>query len=283
MAIGTIFDVREMTLHDGPGLRTTVFLKGCPLRCAWCHNPEGQSFEPELMVREGACRHCGACREPCGHPECAPFGRCARACPEGALSISGRRVEARELAEEILPQKAVLLAGGGGVTLSGGEPLSQPDFAAELATSLKPLHVAVETSGYASPESFELVLESVDLVIFDIKLVDPEAHRAWTGARNEPILANLRLLIASGRRFVARVPLIPTVNDDAGTLREMAGLLVPARDRVRVELLPYNRLAGAKYPMVGRPYNPGFDEAAPRRSGPGPFLEVGLPCRMLRI
>ncbi len=291
-ASGRIFDLREMTVHDGPGIRCTVFFKGCPLSCAWCHNPEGISFEPELMVRAKGCRNCGRCREPCGHPDCAELGRslgrdrglgegrCLHHCPQGLVSRAGEDVTAEALAARMLELGDMLE--GGGYTISGGEPLAQGEFLFEFVERLRPSHVAVETSGFAAPEIFREAMRRVDLVILDLKHMDSAAHLAGTGRPNETILRNLDELVASGAEFWVRVPLIPGYNDGAVNLAATARRLEPAAGRVRVELLSYNRLAGAKYGMLGREYRPFFDEAAPAEADLSPFRERGIAAELKR-
>jgi pyruvate formate lyase activating enzyme len=281
MERGTIFDIREFTVHDGPGMRTTVFLKGCPLRCAWCHNPEGLSFEPELMVREDACQCCGSCRRPCSHEACRPFGRCTRACPHGLLRIAGETVTAGELAARLKKQENILRANSGGITISGGEPLAQPAFLLELLGELQPIHTVIETSGHGAPEAFAHAIVRTSLILFDIKHTDARRHRELTGQDNRLILENLAVLIASGRPFIARIPLIPGVNDSPENLRTTAQLLKDAPGLQRVELLPYNPFAGAKYPLVGRIYRPGFDEKRAVRADTAAFERFHLPCVVL--
>lgn len=253
---GTVFDIKEFTVHDGPGMQVTVFLKGCPLHCRWCHNPEGLSPKPELMIKKAQCTGCGRCLEPCEHPECAPFGRCLHACPKGLVSVSGEEWEVAALAAHIR-QFRPFFAGGGGVTFSGGEPLMQADFVAEVCTGLPDIHKALQTSGCAETAAFERVLDGVDYVLFDLKLADGEAHRRYTGMDNAPILRNFTLLKRSGKRFVVRIPIIPGITDTLENLSALSDLVEDSP----VELMHYNRLAGAKYDMVGRRFTlPGLEE-----------------------
>ena len=250
MRKGVLFSIEEFAVNDGPGIRTTVFLKGCPLRCAWCHNPEGQRHEPQPLTKQGRTERCGY------------------------------EIDAEALAEKLRRDEEIFRDSGGGVTFTGGEPLAQVDFLCEVLDRLGDIHTAVETSGYASAEAFKRVLERVDFVLFDIKLADSSLHRRWTGVGNELILANLKTLCASGKPFVARVPLIPGVNDSAANMEATAELLVGAKGLVRVELLRYHKTAGAKYPMVGLDYTPDFDEdAAPEIHDK--FTEKGIKLLIL--
>ena len=260
---GVIFDIKEFTLHDGPGARTTVFLKGCPLHCIWCHNPEGMDVSPTLMVKENLCTNCGACRKPCDHPDCQPFGRCLHICPKNLISVAGTAVTAGALSDKLIRQKD-FFGKDGGVTLSGGEPLRQPAFASALGSLLREagVHTALQTSGYASEDAFRRVLASVDYVLFDLKLADENEHIRYTGVSNVPILRNLGILRASGTPFVLRIPLIPGITAREENLRALAGL---AGDDP-VELMPYNPYAGAKYRMVGKPFT--YKEQA---AGPVPL------------
>lgn len=230
MLSGIVFSIEEFAINDGPGIRTTVFLKGCPLRCAWCHNPEGWSPEPQWLTKKGR-------KERCGYA-----------------------IGADELAAKLLRDKDLYRDSGGGVTFTGGEPLMQAPFLCEVMYRLPGVHKAVETSGYGSEQAFAGVLEAADLLLFDIKLADPALHRRYTGVDNARILANLQTLKASGKPFVARIPLIPGVNDTPQNLEATAQLLEGAAGLQRAELLRYHKTAGAKYPMVGLPYNPPFDE-----------------------
>jgi pyruvate formate lyase activating enzyme len=242
---GVVFDVRELTVHDGPGLRTTVFLKGCPLRCAWCHNPEGLSPGPQVM------------RSATGE------------------RLVGRSYTSAELAS-LLNRQAPLLRGNGGVTFSGGEPLMQSAFVADTIVRLEDLHVALDTSGYAPEEGFRRVASQCDFVLFDLKLMKSEGHRRWTGVDNEPILRNLALLAELGTPFVIRVPLVPGVTDTNENLRAIAHRLSTLPRRPKVELLPYNRAAGGKYAACGLEWRPSFDETAATNASLEPFQELNI-------
>ena len=232
MSKGTIFSIEEFAINDGPGIRTTVFLKGCPLRCAWCHNPEGLSPKPQIFhAMDGD-------------------------------EICGREVEAKDLAADLLKNREFFEMNGGGVTFTGGEPTMQPDFLCEVMDLLPGVHKAIETSGYCKPEVFERVLQRLDLVLFDIKHADPLQHRRWTGVDNAPILANLQTLKRSGKPFVVRVPLIPGVNDSLENMEATRDLVKDAPGLQRLELLRYHKTAGAKYPKVDMEYNPAFDTDA---------------------
>lgn len=230
MSTGIIFSIEEFALNDGPGIRTTVFLKGCPLRCAWCHNPESWKKEPQPIVKKGR-------EEVCGYS-----------------------IEASELARQLRRDEPLYRDSGGGITFTGGEPLLQWQFLSEVMDLLPSMHKAVETSGYAPEEAFKAILSRANLILFDIKIVDPVLHKQYTGSDNAPILKNLKTLKDSGKPFVARIPLIPGVNDTTENMEASARLIQDAPGLVRAELLRYNQVAGAKYPMVGIPYNPPFDE-----------------------
>lgn len=247
---GIIFDIKEMAVHDGPGIRTTVFFKGCPLRCRWCHNPEGLKSVPQLMKKEKNCLHCNRCRQACTHTECQPFGRCLHVCPENCLSIAGREVLAKDLAKELILSAEVLGDNFGGFTFSGGEPLAQPGFLLELIRELKEYHLCIETSGYADSEIFKKVIENLDFVIMDIKLADSKKHKEYTGVENGRILENFEMLKESGKPYIIRTPLIPNITDtkeNLDTIQKMIG-------ESTWEKLPYNEMAGAKYKMLDMKY-----------------------------
>jgi len=252
MSVGRIFDIKEFAVHDGPGAGITVFLKGCPLRCVWCHNPEGQRFERELMVKGALCAHCGACLRDRESEDFRMWGRNISACPRGLLSICGADVTPKQITERILPLKNLLDMMEGGVTFSGGEPLVYADFVCETAALLheQGIRTAMESCGYATQETFLRVLSHMDYVMMDIKLMDAAEHKQYTGVSNEPILRNARLLMESGVPFVFRTPLIPHITDteeNLAAIRDFVG-------NAPWETLPYNSLAGAKYPMLGREY-----------------------------
>lgn len=247
---GVIFDIKEMAVHDGPGIRTTVFFKGCPLRCKWCHNPEGFSAQTQLMYKETRCVRCGRCMTKCVHPECQPFGRCIHICPQNCLEISGRTVEAKELACELKQNAKILGDSFGGFTFSGGEPLAQYKFLDELTDELKDYHLCIETSGYADKAVFKKIIDKLDFVIMDIKLADIELHKKYTGVSNEKILENFTVLKKSGKPYLIRTPLIPNISDTKENLDAIKKLIGTSE----WQQLPYNKMAGAKYKMLGMSY-----------------------------
>ena len=262
-----VFDLQRFSLNDGPGIRTTVFLQGCPLACFWCHNPESQSLSPVLLHYDARCLRCGACARVCptgciavdaaswsiDRSRCTLCGRCAEACPVESVVLSGRIWEDDALLDRLLPDLPFYRESGGGVTFSGGEPLLQAAGLARFLPRLKEqgIHAAIETAGAVPASELDLVLPHADLFLFDLKHVDPAAHRAATGADNRRILENLARVAASGTPVVVRVPVIPGFNDS-----EQA--LVAIADRAaglgigRIDLLPYHRLGSSKYAALGR-------------------------------
>lgn len=247
---GTIFDIKEFSIHDGPGGRITVFLKGCPLRCVWCHNPEGLKKEPQLMHKKNLCTNCGMCFLPCEHDECKKFGRCIHSCRNGAMSVSGYEISSDELAEKLNRNERLLKSLDGGITISGGEPMLQADFVCELAGKMKNLHKAIQTSGYTDEETYKRVIDKFDYIMQDIKIVDSEKHKLYTGVENDKILKNIEYLKNSGKEFIFRVPLIPNITDTKENLDAISKIT----EGFKVEYLPYNNLAGAKYEMLGMKY-----------------------------
>ena len=248
---GTIFDIKEMAVHDGPGIRTTIFFKGCPLRCKWCHNPEGLSFELQLMYKYARCIDCKSCQKECIHPECQSFGRCIPACPENCLEITGREVTAKELAKELKESAHILGDSFGGFTFSGGEPLAQPQFLLELIEELKDYHLCIETSGHVNTKTFKNVLDKLDFIIMDIKLADRKAHKKYTGSGNMQIIENFKVLKDSRKPHVIRTPLIPGITDTPENLAAIEKIVGDSE----WEKLPYNAAASAKYKMLGMKFN----------------------------
>jgi len=265
---GVIFDIKRFAIHDGPGIRTTVFLKGCPLRCPWCHNPEGVLPSPEHSWREGRCVACGSCAQACergaitfpgGRPvvdqeNCILCGQCVEACPTGALEIVGRTVAAEEVMREIAKDVIFYDESGGGATFSGGEPLMQPEFLGRLLALCKAgeVHTAVDTTCHAPWEVIEPLLGGIDLLLCDIKHVDAATHERLTGAGNELILENLRKLARLGKAMVMRMPIIPGMNDDDANIMA-TGEFVSSLDGVRrIDILPYNEGGRSKLARLGR-------------------------------
>ncbi len=266
-ASGIVFDVQRCSFHDGPGIRTTVFFKGCPLRCRWCHNPEGIVPVPEILADAARCLGCGSCRAACPRPGgplgrgrrlgedgCLACGRCAEACPSGARRISGRIWSVGELLADVRKDLAVFEESGGGVTFSGGEPMLQPAFLRSCleACRAEGLHTAIETCGSAAREVALSIAERADLLLWDVKHLDPNQHRELTGAPLEPILANLRAVSGLGVPIWLRVPVIPDLNDGPENLRAVARLAAELPSVLRVSLLPYHRAASRKRERLGR-------------------------------
>lgn len=235
------------------------FLKDAHLKCIWCHNPEGMSFKKELMVSKASCTNCGRCTSVCKYDECVLCGKCIDVCPLRLRKICGREVEAKDLAKELLADKDFLEKNKGGITISGGEPFAQPEFLIELITWLKPIHIAIDTSGYALQEIFEKVVENVDLVLFDVKHTDSKIHKLVTGVDNRLILKNLNYLCSIDKKFYIRIPLIPGINDTRENMEKIAELIKDAKGLEGVDFLPYHKTAGVKYPMLGKIYKPDFD------------------------
>ncbi len=266
-----VYDIQRLSLNDGPGIRTAVFLKGCPLRCAWCHNPESWDPEPRLAYTDSLCRLCGECVRVCptgshSFPEtpggairhavdwntCTACGKCVEACPYDALSLCGREYTVSELYEALKPDFPYFSVGeGGGVTLSGGEPMANVDFLLEFLRRKGSLHVCLETSGQASAEDFRKIAPMVDLFLFDYKATGTLRHRELCGAGSEVILDNLRRLCRSGARVLLRLPLVPGVNDGEDHLRAVAALLDELPELEGAQILPYHALGVAKEARFG--------------------------------
>ena len=256
-----VFDVKHFAIHDGPGIRTTFFLKGCPLHCLWCQNPESMSPQQELMYAEKKCQHCGICGQVCEKIDpstcrvakavCSGCGRCVEACPVGARKFAGRRMTPEELVEEAAEDLPFYRSSGGGITFSGGECLLYSDYLADVLPLCKDrgISVAIDTCGAVPWRNIETILPWADLFLYDVKLMDPVRHKAYTGVDNGIILENLRRLSRSGKDIIIRIPLIPGYTDHPEDVRKTAAFLKQelAVMPQRVELLPYNQLAEAKY------------------------------------
>lgn len=251
---GLIFSIEEFAVYDGPGIRVNIFFKGCPLRCRWCHNPEGLSPKKQIVRSPNGCIQCGACRDVCPTPEnCTQCGKCIIACPRGLIRFSGEEWEADALAKRIL-KLSPILKNGGGVTFSGGEILLQPDFLLEMLDKTASLHRAVETCGFGRTEDFCEMLKRTELVYFDLKIMNGEKHKLYTGVDNAIILKHARILMQSGTPYIFRVPFIKDVNTDEENLTKLRDFLSEASSPPRVEFLLYNKMAGAKYPLAGMSY-----------------------------
>lgn len=263
-----VFNIQKFSLHDGPGIRTTVFLKGCPLSCAWCHNPESISAGPEYIVAENRCIACGACRQACRFGEaitgtgalparnddCDFCGDCVEACPAGARQLVGRRMTVADVVAEVVKDRVFFEESGGGVTISGGEPLLQLRFLGALLPVLREqgLHVALDTSGFGRTEDVLALAQLADLVLYDIKAFDDQRHIELTGVSNRCILENLTAMDAVHPHIWIRVPIVPGFTDDPEQLGQIAEFVASLQHVERVNLLPYHRAAGQKYERLGR-------------------------------
>ena len=263
---GTIFDIQRFSVHDGPGIRTLVFFKGCPLSCQWCSNPESISYAPQLFVVQDNCIRCGQCVKVCptgavfydgklqiDRDKCCECGRCSEVCYPGALTMTGQSWTVEELIEELEKDEIHYRKSNGGITLSGGEPLAQPEFARDLlkACKAKGWHTAIETSGVASNEVWELVLPYLDMVLLDIKHMNADKHQKFTGQNNSAVLQSAMKLADDGRaELVFRVPVVPDFNDKVLEIAEIA-CLAKVLEVEKLHLLPYHPYGEKKYEDLG--------------------------------
>jgi pyruvate formate lyase activating enzyme len=270
---GIVFDIKRFSIHDGPGIRTTVFFKGCPLSCWWCHNPESQASGQERVFHERRCIRCGACVGVCQQgaitlevdgitvdgERCTLCGACADICYAEAHEMVGREMTLAQVMDEIERDVAFYDESGGGVTLSGGEPLSQSGFLLALLRACKQaeIHTVLDTCGFASWDVLDRIRAHVDLFLYDLKVMDEARHRQFTGVSNGPILNNLQSLSLEGHDIVLRVPVIPGFNDDEDNIRELGIFVAALPLRHRVDLLPYHHSAADKYARLSRVYGLG--------------------------
>jgi pyruvate formate lyase activating enzyme len=281
---GLIFDIKRFALHDGPGTRTTVFLKGCPLRCQWCHNPEGISPDPLLTYHSNRCMACLECINACPeavlefkdhriirHTGCTLCAVCVDICPTGAWEISGKKVEALEIIQKVEKDFLFFDQSEGGITFSGGEPLYQIDFLLNLLqlARLKGFHTAVDTSGIAPLRHYQQISSLVDLFLFDIKCLDEQKHRYFTAVSNQLILSNFKILANTGKDIFVRIPVIPGFNDNPEEILRISNFVKENSSVRRIDLLPYHAMAKEKYRRLDLKYpleekneiDPGFIES----------------------
>jgi pyruvate formate lyase activating enzyme len=279
MTTGTIFDIKRYAVHDGPGIRTTVFLKGCPLRCSWCHNPESQASSPTVLYRQNLCVACGRCVEACANgalqltdsgvkrnfPLCTDCGVCTEVCLTGAMERVGRRISSEELIAEIERDIPFFDESGGGVTFSGGEPLAQPEFLGEMLDLCveRDIHRTVDTCGFANLKILSSIAGKTDLFLFDIKIIDPGFHRKVTGQSNGRILENLRWLSDRGCGVEVRIPIIPDMTDGTANIAAAGAFLCSLANPPTVRLLAFHPTAMEKYRRFGMEVPLGYDGAQP--------------------
>ncbi|EHQ90827.1 glycyl-radical enzyme activator family protein [Desulfosporosinus youngiae DSM 17734] len=270
MLTGRIFNIMKYSIHDGPGIRTTVFFKGCPLKCQWCHNPEGQEFAQELMYRPDKCIGCGRCLEVCPsgavifseeklvyqRDQCQACGECCKTCCSGVRELVAKSMSVDEVMAEIEKDLIFYDESGGGATFSGGEALMQPDFLLEVLKQCrkKEIHTAVETCGFVKLDTLKTISEFVDLFLYDLKLMDSKKHQDVTGVPNELILTNLRWLAENHPHVIVRLAIIPGINDDEENLQRLGEFTAELKGVTELHCLPYHRAGADKYRRLGLEY-----------------------------
>jgi len=294
--MGLVANIQRFALHDGPGIRTTVFLKGCPLKCPWCQNPETLTGQPQLMFTRRLCAMCRMCERVCAQrahefedgthrvwfERCVQCGKCAEACPAEALGIVGKEMSVEEAVAAARKDRDFYERSGGGVTLSGGEPLAQPDFALGLlkACEREGLNTALDTSGSAPPEVFDPFIQAAGLLLFDLKAADAERHKRFTAVDNAWILANLREAAARGADVIVRIPLVPGFNDEEEELRRMASIVAGLAAKPPVQFLPHHDYGRHKHEALGMAYRMPDETRRPRpeslEAAKAVFAEHGL-------
>lgn len=263
---GIITNIQKFSTGDGPGIRTTVFVKGCPLRCLWCQNPETWDKEPQIAWYKSKCIGCGNCIEKCPNEAisnegenlvpnkdlCEACGKCVKECPKEARELIGERISADEVFDEIMKDKIFYEESDGGVTISGGEPLTQPEFVKELLQLCKNenIHTALDTSGYAKSETIQSILPYVDLVLYDLKHSDPEKHKELTGVSLDKIIKNLKIINDHEIPIWIRTPIIPNLTDELNNIKKIAELISDLENVERYDLLPYNPLVKSDYENI---------------------------------
>ena len=268
---GNIFDIKKFAIHDGPGIRTTLFLKGCPLNCLWCHNPEGIQNRINLWYFERKCIRCGSCISACpnkalsigkgdepnisiNRSKCDNSGACVKACPTTALTFDGYEMEVNEAVDKLMQDQIFYEQSGGGITISGGDPLLQYDFSREVLKKCreKGVHTAIETCMYAKKEIFQSFFGLVDLFIVDIKIMDPGKHQKYVGTGNDLILSNFKTLVENDQNILVRIPLIPEITSTEDNIRSICQFVVKNAPDTAIELINFNPLAENKYRLMGK-------------------------------